>query len=262
MSPNDESILDEAARILAGDRAAAYGDPTTMCQRIADLWRPILETAVTAKAGALALEPRHVALCLLQLKVAREVNAPKRDNRVDMAGYAAILDRVTPKDTSTTTARAAEAASTPPTASVLGRSITVGSAVEFRHWIDDKWRLGIVTSIAHFQEAPAMVEIVEVGPAGRSAPVDRFVNVPENRVHAATFTGSKITPGQTYVFIEEFDADGNAMYRLSEGTLVSIEIPDPRNPSRAIYGMRPKEDDRRTVYVPKDRIIRQIEEEK
>jgi hypothetical protein len=38
------------------------------------------------------VSPMQVALCLIQLKVAREVHAPKRDNLVDIAGYARVME--------------------------------------------------------------------------------------------------------------------------------------------------------------------------
>lgn len=95
-----ETILEEAARIVNGDRAQDYGDSNEMLARIAALWMPVLRDCVWDEGevpGAnieLCIEPRHVALCLIQLKVAREINSPKRDNAVDIAGYAELLGRV------------------------------------------------------------------------------------------------------------------------------------------------------------------------
>ena len=40
------------------------------------------------------IPPDKVALCLIGVKISRETNASKRDNRVDMAGYAEALDLV------------------------------------------------------------------------------------------------------------------------------------------------------------------------
>lgn len=74
-----ETILEEAARIVAGDRAADYGDAQVSFDRIAALWAPILGVPVTAK---------QVALCLIQLKVSRACTSDKRDNWTDLAGYA------------------------------------------------------------------------------------------------------------------------------------------------------------------------------
>lgn len=81
VAPHSESVLEEAARIVNGDRAADYGDAQASFDRIAALWAPILGVPVTAK---------HVALCLIQLKVSRACTSDKRDNWVDLAGYAQL----------------------------------------------------------------------------------------------------------------------------------------------------------------------------
>lgn len=81
----DETILQEAQRIIHGQRRDDYGDVTESFQRIADLWSPIVGQAVT---------PAQVALCMLQLKVARYLNGKQRDSVVDIAGYAGCLARV------------------------------------------------------------------------------------------------------------------------------------------------------------------------
>ena len=44
------------------------------------------------KEGA-AFEPRHVAMAMIQLKCSREIHQRKRDNWVDMAGYASCGSR-------------------------------------------------------------------------------------------------------------------------------------------------------------------------
>jgi hypothetical protein len=75
----DESILAEAARIVAGDRQADYGDMRASFGRIATIWSAILDTRVS---------PRDVARCMIALKLSRDLHRPKRDNLVDIAGYA------------------------------------------------------------------------------------------------------------------------------------------------------------------------------
>lgn len=100
----NESILEEASRLVNGERALQYGDSNVMLERIAELWAPILHECVnTDPYGpfAMAIYPRHVALCLIQLKVARELNSSKRDNAVDIAGYAEILGRAQEAETET-----------------------------------------------------------------------------------------------------------------------------------------------------------------
>jgi hypothetical protein len=81
-------LLADAGRIISGERDVTYGTPEDNQQRIADLWSVLFGIEVT---------PRQACLALILVKVAREVNQPKRDNLVDIAGYAAIADEVTPR---------------------------------------------------------------------------------------------------------------------------------------------------------------------
>lgn len=77
--------LREAGKLIDGDRANDYDtkdDATGNFNRIAQLWSPILGVDVTAT---------QVALCLTQLKVARIiVNPTKQDSWIDAAGYIAL----------------------------------------------------------------------------------------------------------------------------------------------------------------------------
>lgn len=80
-----ESIAAEADRIVSHDRQADYGHPYHDFTRTAIMWQAILGAPVRAS---------DVALCMIAVKLSREVNRPKRDNRVDVAGYAKCLDLV------------------------------------------------------------------------------------------------------------------------------------------------------------------------
>jgi Domain of unknown function (DUF6378)/Domain of unknown function (DUF4406) len=80
-----ETILEEAQRLVHGDRGSAYGHPYDDFSRTAKIWSAILGTDIT---------PADVSLCMVGLKISREVNKPKRDNRVDGAGYFETLDMV------------------------------------------------------------------------------------------------------------------------------------------------------------------------
>ena len=81
----DPSLAAEAVQLVGGDRNRAYAHPKVNFQRIADLWAPILGCPVS---------PAQVALCMIQVKVSREINLHKRDNLVDLIGYALTLDAV------------------------------------------------------------------------------------------------------------------------------------------------------------------------
>ncbi len=83
IEPYHESPLMEAQRIVAGARQDAYGHPFDDFTRTGRMWGAIV--------GSDDISPDKVALCLIAVKISREVNAPKRDNVVDIAGYAETL---------------------------------------------------------------------------------------------------------------------------------------------------------------------------
>ena len=85
MSDIKETVTAEADRIVSGDRGAAYGRPIDDFSKTAVLWGPILKVEVT---------PEQVALCMIMVKVSRELNKAKRDNLVDICGYTKCLDMV------------------------------------------------------------------------------------------------------------------------------------------------------------------------
>ena len=77
-----DEILGTAKSIVNGQRRKDYGTARESFENIAALWAPILGREVSAV---------EVALCMIQLKVARALNGPeKRDSWVDMCGYAAL----------------------------------------------------------------------------------------------------------------------------------------------------------------------------
>lgn len=78
-----EGVLEEAIRITSGDRQASYGPPDQDFRRTAAMWSAI---------KGVDFEPREVALFMIALKLSRETHQRKRDNAVDIAGYAKCLD--------------------------------------------------------------------------------------------------------------------------------------------------------------------------
>lgn len=84
-------VLDEAKRITATDRNSAYGEPEDNFQRIADYWNVWLQDRL--KEGA-KITPGDTAAMMIFVKMAREMNAPKEDNKVDGAGYFACWAEV------------------------------------------------------------------------------------------------------------------------------------------------------------------------
>lgn len=77
--PN-ETILQEAQRLVHGDRGDAYGPPIIDYTRTGRMWGAIL--------GIPDIDPRLCCLMMAALKISREVNQHKRDNLADLAGYA------------------------------------------------------------------------------------------------------------------------------------------------------------------------------
>jgi hypothetical protein len=78
-----ESILQEADKIINGQRRVDYGGPLESFTKIAQLWSPVLGVEVT---------PDQVALCMIGLKIARAMNGMQRDSLVDIAGYAGCIE--------------------------------------------------------------------------------------------------------------------------------------------------------------------------
>lgn len=80
-----QTILQEAQSAVYGDRQADYGSVSENFENIAKGWQIILKAKVT---------PEQVGLCMVWLKMARQMNRPKRDNLVDGAGYFATIEKM------------------------------------------------------------------------------------------------------------------------------------------------------------------------
>lgn len=80
-----ESVLDEAKRITGGERRADYGHPADDFAHTALMWNGILAAKLRDSAVITAMD---VPLCMIAVKLARQSNRHKRDNLVDIAGYA------------------------------------------------------------------------------------------------------------------------------------------------------------------------------
>ena len=89
-----ETILEEAQRAVHGERGDAYGHPFLDFSRTGRMWGAILSSWAKSSSGDEPVPPNLVGLCMVALKLSREVNKPKRDNRVDMAGYAETVDMI------------------------------------------------------------------------------------------------------------------------------------------------------------------------
>lgn len=91
---HNETICEEADRIVGEDRGSDYGHPKGDFARTGRIWGAILENWARDTKGAESIPARLVGLCMVGLKMSREVHKPKRDNRVDGAGYFKTVDMI------------------------------------------------------------------------------------------------------------------------------------------------------------------------
>mgnify|MGYP000666759562 CR=1 FL=1 len=85
LEPITETVCQEAQRLVYGDRGETYGHPLDDFSKTATMWAVLIGAPVTAE---------QVALCMIALKMSRQMYQPKRDNMVDIAGYAECLQRI------------------------------------------------------------------------------------------------------------------------------------------------------------------------
>lgn len=83
--PHTDNVLQQADKLIYGDRQKAYGSVSTNFANIAKGWSVILGTEVSAE---------QVGLCMAWLKIARQVNKPNIDNLIDAAGYVGCVEKV------------------------------------------------------------------------------------------------------------------------------------------------------------------------
>jgi hypothetical protein len=88
---SNKGILDEALECTSGDRRRDYGHAKENHEMIAALWNAYLGIRKDPNAP---ITGSDVAAMMIQLKLARHVNSPKRDNYVDIAGYARCLSQI------------------------------------------------------------------------------------------------------------------------------------------------------------------------
>ena len=81
----NKSILSEAEEIVNGSRHSDYGDAKESFSRIATI-----ASVMTGKE----LAPEDCCAVLMAVKLVRESFAHKRDNLVDLCGYAELMNRL------------------------------------------------------------------------------------------------------------------------------------------------------------------------
>jgi len=86
--PPSETILEEAGWITSKDRNETYGNPGDNLSNTADLWSSYLNR----KYGDIMLDADDVCMMMILLKISRQAHAPKRDNLVDICGWARLVE--------------------------------------------------------------------------------------------------------------------------------------------------------------------------
>ena len=81
----DKSILSDAEEIVNGSRHSDYGDARESFGRVATI-----ASVMTGKE----LAPEDCCAVLMAVKLVRESFKHKRDNLVDLCGYAELLNRL------------------------------------------------------------------------------------------------------------------------------------------------------------------------
>lgn len=84
--PQRVRVLETACNLITGDRAGSYGSYRDQMQAIADAFNGFYHDIDAAPF----LEPRHVSMILMLLKLRRRVTAGDLDSSVDLCGYAAL----------------------------------------------------------------------------------------------------------------------------------------------------------------------------
>lgn len=79
------NVLQEADKLVHGDRNEAYGHPLDDFGCTAAIWRAMIKRRYGLDVP---VDPDFVGLCMAAVKLSRESGKHKTDNLIDLAGYA------------------------------------------------------------------------------------------------------------------------------------------------------------------------------
>ena len=86
------AVVDEALRLINGDRAKDYGNASVNMAHIAERWNQLL--SLDQLPTTQWIQPWQVCAMMIDLKVARLRQGYKRDTAVDIIGYAALMAEI------------------------------------------------------------------------------------------------------------------------------------------------------------------------
>ncbi len=92
-----KNILEEALEITSNDRNHDYGEPIENHRRTMKFWKDYLDEIYLRRTGFYIEFPlTEEDICWLNIlqKIAREIQLPKRDNKVDTAGWARNVEMI------------------------------------------------------------------------------------------------------------------------------------------------------------------------
>lgn len=85
-TPAAANVLQEADRLVSGARRTTYGSPQLNWRAITDVWNVFLRAKLRDHC---VITPRDACMLMVLMKTIREgTGLPKRDNLIDIAGYA------------------------------------------------------------------------------------------------------------------------------------------------------------------------------
>ena len=93
----EAQVLVDAIKTINGERQDQYGNAEDSFQLIANYWTTWLQGRYPGEMTFL-IDAKDAAMMMQLTKVARESNSPKRDNRLDGAGYWALAERIEAKE--------------------------------------------------------------------------------------------------------------------------------------------------------------------
>lgn len=91
--PLGQELFEEVSQIINFDRQGSYGKPEDSFGSIARRWTEYIHNTFL-HGQVTKLNAKDVAFMMMELKMARESNKHKRDNILDLFGYAALLEEM------------------------------------------------------------------------------------------------------------------------------------------------------------------------